>query len=344
MHNLKKFYKPDYKYIFNKDSGFFIRWGRTEDEDPEYSPYGNEIADIEVSTICSNGCPWCYKSNTCEGQNMDFQTFKTVFDNMPETLTQIAFGIGDIDANPDLWKMMDYCRENDVVPNITINGSRMTPQSYDLLAYYCGAVAVSLYNKETCYDAVYELTRRGMKQVNIHCLLADETYDKCKQVMEDSKTDSRLKDLNAIVFLWLKPLGERNTLTQIKQERYDDIVTYAMDNEVPIGFDSCSAPQFADAIKRKYPSKFNQLYPMIEPCESTLFSYYVNVEGKGFPCSFAEQKYEGIDLTKAKSFEDFWYGKETSEFREKVMENTDHNNCRMCPIYNLGCKGDINED
>ena len=39
-----------YNFNFNKIDGFFARWGKTLEDDPEYSMWGNEILDIEVST------------------------------------------------------------------------------------------------------------------------------------------------------------------------------------------------------------------------------------------------------------------------------------------------------
>ena len=78
---------------------------------------------------------------------------------------------------------------------------------------------------------------------------------------------------------------------------------------------------------------------MSEPCESTLFSYYVNVDGRGFGCSFSEgiPEYKGIDVVNCNDFiEDVWMHPETVAFRNKCIANKDKNNCRMCHIYNLG--------
>ena len=36
--------------VFRKSDGYTAKWGRTKDEDPAYCPWGNEIADIEVTT------------------------------------------------------------------------------------------------------------------------------------------------------------------------------------------------------------------------------------------------------------------------------------------------------
>jgi hypothetical protein len=194
---------PEFNLIFRKRDGFTMTWGKTQEDDPQYSPVGPIILDIEVSEACHEMCPFCYKANTPNGRNMTFETFKTIFHKLPRSLTQAAFGIGSIDTNPDLKRMMNYCRNNDyqsIVPNITINGSRMTDDWFDYLADTCGAVAVSYYDKDRCFGGVKELTDRGMEQVNIHALLAEETFEKCMEAIDLVQTDSRLENLNAIVF------------------------------------------------------------------------------------------------------------------------------------------------
>lgn len=58
----------DYNYIFNKDNGNFMRWGKTYEDDPAFSPIGGEILDIEVTTSCNgiNGklCQFCSPKGT----------------------------------------------------------------------------------------------------------------------------------------------------------------------------------------------------------------------------------------------------------------------------------------
>lgn len=336
----------NYNYIFNGSTGFFARWGKEKADNPDFSPFGPEILDIEISTVCSgpNGkpCSFCYKSNTAIGENMSFETFKAVFDKFPKTLTQIAFGIGDIDGNPDLWRIMEYTRKNGVVPNITINGANLTDEYADNLASLCGAVAVSHYSPSyVCYNAVAKLTKRiggtnTLKQVNIHQLVSHETYPKCIKVMDESKSDKRLKKLNAIVFLSLKPKGNRNKFHKLGSEKYKELVDYAFANEISIGFDSCSAPMFLSAIKER--KDYDQLEQSVEPCESYLFSFYVNVEGKTVPCSFLENEidFEPIDLTVVDNFvRDVWNAKGVKAFREKLLATEKCNVCRQCPVFDI---------
>jgi hypothetical protein len=329
-----KIYKSkDYNYIFNTKNGVFARWGKTLEDNPICAPTP-EILDLEISTICSQGCSHCYKSNTTEGKNMSLETFKKLISKFKILPMQIAFGIGDIDKNKDLWNIMTYCRQIGIVPNITINGSRMTPYYYNMLAKLCGAVAVSHYNNDNvCFNCIEELTERGMTQINIHKLLAEDTLQSCNDLMLKSKTDRRLKNLNAIVFLYLKKKGIRNTFNYVNFNDYQKLVDYALDNNIRIGFDSCSANLFLKAIKDR--KEYKQLEPMVEPCESFgLFSSYINVEGKYFPCSFCEGEKgweEGIDVLKCKDFvADVWKSDRLNLWKEKSLACN-----RKCLVFNL---------
>jgi hypothetical protein len=284
-----KYLKSDtYNYMFRYSDGYFLRWGETPKDDPEFSPYGPEIADIEVSTICHRGCKFCYKANTGVGENMSFETFKTVFHKLPKTLTQIAFGIGSFSAiQPELEKMFEYCRNNDyniVIPNLTINGKDMEAEDYDLVAKYCGACSVSRYAPyNDCYTAIKELRQRGMKQVNIHQVLAKETFQECIQLLVDYKENKDgLKDnVNAIVFLALKEKG-RATGEEGWHSLKDTflmkaLLDFAVSNKLNIGFDSCNGPTILKIAQED--QKFKNLIPCIDPCESLRFSIYINVVG-----------------------------------------------------------------
>ena len=286
---------PTYNYLFNAKTGFFARWGKNKSDDPIYSPIGPEILDYEVSEICHGGggglCDFCYKKNSSKGSNTTFESFKHIVDRMP-TVTQIAFGLGDIDGNPDLFKMFEYCREKNIVPNVTINGARMTPYYYDKLVEYCGAVAVSRYNDDECFDAVKELTDRGLRQVNIHQLVSKETYQDCLNVSNSILTDKRLEKLNAVVFLALKQKGRGESFHILEQDKFNNIVKFCTENNISYGADSCSAHKVLQAYEGT--EEYEKVKTYVEPCESGLFSAYINVHGEFFPCSFSEH-IDGIE-------------------------------------------------
>ncbi len=323
---------PRYNYMFDNTTGFFARWGKTLEDNPEMSPFGPEIADIEISTIChgvdNKVCKFCYKNNNPIGKNMSLGTFMDVLSALPSNLTQIAFGIGDIDANPDMWKIFRHCGDNKVVPNVTINGDKMTEGDAELFAIYCGAVAVSKYNpKDICYDAVKALTDVGMKQVNIHMLLAEETYEEVLELIEDIKTDPRLEKLNAVVFLSLKAKGRGRRLTSLGEGKFRAVLMQLRRKAISYGFDSCTANKFLSFLSSEYKEKVKDF---VEPCESGLFSIYINVDGIAFPCSFTETG-EGIDIKSINNFlEDVWFSKMFIAWRKKLLKNK-----RNCPVYRI---------
>jgi hypothetical protein len=327
----KKFRSENYNYTFNLKTGYFQRWGKTIDDDPAYSPFGPEIIDIEVSTICSKGCPFCYKGNTSTGSNMSFETFKQIIDTFPmydghNFTTQIAFGVGSIDANPDLWEMMIYCRSLNIIPNITINGDGLTDYIVEKLVTLCGAISVSNYCHDTCYNAVQRLRDAGCKQLNIHHMLSEETFHSCCETLVHTKTDPRLRGLNAVVFLSLKQKGRGINHKQVSYEKFKELVVFATKNNIRIGFDSCGCNKLLEVAKEI--GKYDDWIEYAEPCESCSFSSYISTDGVFFPCSFAAECCIGQDITKVDNFIEVWHSKYTILERDRIQGNN-----RNCPYF-----------
>ena len=338
---LKIIRSKNFNNVFYKANGYNMTWGKNYEENPTFSPFGPLIADIEISTLChgpknKNGkdepCKFCYKSNNSCGKNMTLEEFKVLFHKLPRTLTQIAFGIGDLQSlDAEMWKIFDYCRHNDyqeIIPNITINGNYLTDEKVVRLKQLMGAISVSHYN-DTCLDAVAKLTEAGIKQVNIHQLVSENTFDECMLLIEQIGADKRLSGLNAVVFLMLKPKGNRNDFKPITSEHYNTLIQTCIDKNIPFGMDSCSACAFQSITGDKF-KKY------IEPCESFgLFSCYFNVDGKYFPCSFCEgekQWEKGLDI-KNNFLQDIWYNEKVVADREKSLKAG-----RKCIMYDLTLK------
>lgn len=324
-----KIYKSeDYNYIFDDKNGKFARWGKTFEDDPDMSPIGPEIADIQISSICHSGCKFCYQSNTPNGLNMSLGMFKTIIDKMP-TVLQVALATGDLEANADIWSMMAYCREKGIVPNITISGNMLSDSCVENLKKYAGAVAVSHYSDDMCFYAVKRLTDAGLTQVNIHQLLSNETIDDCFSVLKSTKTDYRLENLNAVVFLSLKKKGRGIGFNIVDTSDFEKLVNYGMENNISIGFDSCGSTRFLDAIKNR--KDYESIKTFVEPCESSCFSVFINVFGKYLPCSFCEGEFEGIDVPSCNEFlNDVWMNNKTVEWRNRLLKCE-----RSCPIYEI---------
>jgi hypothetical protein len=339
----KKFlFSEKYHHLFDVRSGISLRWGKTQNDDPPCSPFGPEIADVEISTVCNGSCSYCYKSNTAEGKNMPLATFKKIIGNINcnRQLTQVAFGLGaTAEENPELWDMCAYLRDNDIVPNGTV--ANVSGETARKIARWFGACAVSMhldsFGKNVCYDNVQRLTDCGIQQVNIHYVLCEETYNALFDVFNDIKTDARLGALNAIVLLSLKQKGRAcgGDFHQLSQHKFSTLVNFALDNKIDIGFDSCSACKFRVAIQGRRDE--TQLLVFTEGCEASLFSLYANVEGRYFPCSFAEgidtgylgAWREGIDLTNTDFIDGVWNNKLTQQFREDLLKK------QSCLLYTI---------
>lgn len=348
----KLFRSPEYNFNLDKKTGEFARWGKTLEDDPEFSPYGPEILDLEISTSvrpeerhlypedrlvfdegCLGQCGFCYKSNgKYPTYNMNLDEFKTIVHKLPKTVGQIAFGILNIGTNPDFFPMMEYLNEVGIKPNFTCHGLDVTEEYAKRTAELCGAVAVSVYNKNKSYDTVKKFTDAGMNQVNFHYMISQETYDRVFEIMDDMCRDSRLKNMNAIVFLSLKQKGGGKDFNTLSDGQYQKIIKYALDRGIRFGFDSCGAHRFLAAVK-DHPN-YKHFETMAEPCESSCFSSYINARGEYFACSFTEGHKsfpEGINVLESDDFmKDVWYGEATTGFRDKLL-----NNKRHCPLYKI---------
>lgn len=350
----KKITSKNYNYMFSLENGNFYRWGSTYEDDPVFSPIGPEILDLEISAgKCLGKCPFCYKCNgEGETNNLSFEDFKNIFHkvNCNHQLTQIAFGICDIGTNPEFFKMMQYAKDNLVIPNYTMHGLDLTDEFAKKTAELCGAVAISLVDKDVTYNAVKKLTDLGMTQVNIHYMLSEETYDNLFTVFQDIKSDARLSKLNAIVLLQFKNKGNGiDKFHSIKNpQAYVNIIKYCKENQIDYGFDSCSAPLFLHSLK-EFP-ELSSLAMMAEPCESSLFSSYINYRGEFFPCSFMENSTEewkqGINVLELNDFmSELWYNPKITKWRDTLINSSKSCNCkwnsqcRSCPVYSVSsCK------
>lgn len=333
-----------YHCFFNTFTGFNMRWGKTLDDDPSYCALGPEILDLEISVNgCvpvpgSTNCRYCYKNNTtAPATNMDFDTFKKIFDSFPKNLSQIAFGITGLTTNDYMEMMFRYCRENDVIPNVTTVGADLTPGLQNVLCKYCGAIAVSCYTgaKEHCYKTIKTLKdwakenfNRNM-HINMHIVVSKDNTPHVREVLNDIK-DGKVPGLKSVVFLRIKPKGRAAHMDcTVTKDMYKELVTFCLDNKISFGFDSCSATPVMHVLKDIGKA---DLCDSAEPCESGKLSSYINVKGEYWNCSFAEGTnfIKPINVLDYDFVSDWWNSDELKRIRKN--ENPA---CESCPIYNL---------
>lgn len=337
-----------YHDFFNKKSGFNARWGKNLEDDPEMCKLGPEIADIEIVTgscpkINSENCRWCYKNNTSAlGKTMSLEDFKKIIMSFPKNLTQVALGITGVRSNPNLPYMLKWLREYGVVGNLTLTGADLDDEMADVLCEYCGACAVSCYDKakDLCYSTIKKLSERARNKflrnmsVNMHIVIADFSINHVMDVLHDIK-DGKVKGLKSVVMLHAKPVGRAKSIDcSLSKKNLTMVVKYCLENNISFGFDSCNGHNVQEILSELGKSN---LHDSIESCESSRMSIYVAVNGKMTPCSFVEHVYEesAVDML------DMSVSKFINCWKSSDMLNS-FRNCtkcsKSCPIYSLDCK------
>lgn len=337
-----------YHDFFNKKSGFNARWEKNLEDDPEMCKLGPEIADIEIVTgscpkINSENCRWCYKNNTsAPGKTMSLEDFRKIIMSFPKNLTQVALGITGVRSNPNLPYMLKWLREYGVVGNLTLTGADLDDEMADVLCEYCGACAVSCYDKakDLCYSTIKKLSERARNKflrnmsVNMHIVIADFSINHVMDVLHDIK-DGKVKGLKSVVMLHAKPVGRAKSIDcSLSKKNLTMVVKYCLENNISFGFDSCNGHNVQEILSELGKSN---LCDSIESCESSRMSIYVAVDGKMTPCSFVEHVYEksAIDML-AMSVSKFINCWKSSDMLNSFRNCTKCS--KSCPIYSLDCK------
>lgn len=150
------------------------------------------------------------------------------------------------------------------------------------------------------------------------------------KTLEDVK-NGKVQGLKSVVLLRLKNVGNAKDMDpSIPIEMYETVVKYCLENNISFGFDSCGAK---DVIKALENLNRPELVVSCEPCESSLFSSYINVDGEYTSCSFVERRpdvIKPINVLNYKSFVDVWHLEPVEVVRNATL------NCKTsCPWYNL---------
>jgi hypothetical protein len=275
---------------------------------------------------------------------MSFETFKNIIDKAPKSVTQVAFGITGVQTNPDFLKMMEYCRAIGIIPNFTLSGIDLTDEMAEKISKLVGAVAISAYetDKNVCYNTVKKFIDLGITQTNIHLMCSEQNEKFVYEVFNDYLNDPRLKNLNAVVILGVKPKGRaKDNFTSLPTDKFQKLFQYCIDNKIRCGFDSCTAPKFEYTVrnmKSLSDKEKDQFVTMSESCESFgLFSSYINTFGDYYPCSFSEGESgweQGLSVLNCSDFlKDIWHGEKISEWRKKSLDSCYKSGCRKCLIF-----------
>ena len=262
--------------------------------------------------LCLQAGVQCYQDGLNKSQdNMKLEDFKSSIDQSKGKLFQVALGgRGDPELHEDFEEILKYCRDNEIVPNLTSSGFGMTDEKAELIKKYCGAVAISWYRSEYTLKAIELLIKKGIK-TNIHYVLGNNSIDEAYDMVTQDKIPS---GINRLVFLLHKPVGlgqSANVLKANDPKVHSFFNLFNEDKNCNVaGFDSCCVPGLINFSP-------NVHLDSIDTCEGARYSAYITPDMKMTPCSFDQELKWQCDL-KEFSIQEAWDSLTFNQFRSKL--------------------------
>ena len=322
-----------YRYYFDTQTGFYMRTGildengRDTGADPFMASFPHLI-DVGIMGHCIHGerglCRaagvQCYQSgDSVRMPDMTVEEFEWIARQCRHITNQLALGgRGDPNQHRDFGRILQICREYDLVPNYTTSGFGMTDKQVKLTRQYCGAVAVSWYRSRYTEDAIRRFVDAGCR-TNIHYVLSKHTI---AEAVERLSGKGFAAGINAVIFLMHKPVGqgERENMIAPDEPLLKEFCRLVNGKEQPykIGFDSCSVPMIVNFCP-------NIAKVSLDTCEGGRYSCYISSEMVMSPCSFDREERFGVSLREM-SIRDAWISPQFEAFRNSLRRS-----CPACP-------------
>lgn len=332
--------------LFNKNTGLYIRSSIIDNGiETTYNPFKRNfpnLIDIGIMGHCEHGAKklcllsgvQCYQNGPNIHQpNMELNDYKKIINEIKGKVFSVALGgRGDPNKHEKFGEILEYTRNNDIIPNYTTSGLDLTKKEIELTKEFCGACAVSYYRQYHTLDALNNLINSGIK-TNIHYVLSGNNI---KEAIEILTGKIILPKINSIIFLLHKPTGLGTNANIVKETSYKFEEFFKIidswNGEFKIGFDSCSIPIILNNTK-------NIKKDSIETCEGGRFSMYISSDMTATPCSFDTNKLYGINLNNY-SIQDVWNSSKFENFRKKLFTSCpdceDRSECYGgCPLNDL---------
>ena len=345
-------YKDDmfgFYEVFNEHNGALFR-SDVNGADPTMRSFP-ELLDVGIMGHCDSG-EYCRKAGidcyqkgpTAGAPHMSYESFLGIVKQATGKTFQIALGgAGDPNKHPQFERILEACREYNIIPNVTTSGFLMEDNERGLIKKYCGAIAVSWYsrliagresNQETV-NAIEQLIKYGCI-TNIHFVVSKETID---EAIIRLQNDLFPKGVNAIVFILYKPVG--NGIAEKTLENTDNRIkkffSLATEKTHPyrVGFDTCFTPailRWANTVPKV----------CVDACEAGTFSMYIDSRMNCYPCSFGIWNKSMSESLNYKTLQEIWLGETFDSFRKRKKETC--SNCGHQLICRGGCKIRLNID
>jgi len=325
--------KYSYRYFFDTETGFYMRTGILDEngKDTNIDPFMASfphLIDVGImghcihgeSGLCKNAGVQCYQSGySVRKPDMSVEDFESIAKQCRHITNQLALGgRGDPNQHKDFERLLQICRENDLVPNYTTSGFGMTDKQVQLTKQYCGAVAVSWYRSQYTESAIRKFIDAGCR-TNIHYVLSKNSI---QEAVERLSENNFPEGVNAVIFLMHKPVGqgERDNMISPDNPYLKEFCRLVNHQKQPfkIGFDSCSVPMIVN-----YCPDIAKI--TLDTCEGGRYSCYISSEMVMSPCSFDRVEQYGVSLRNS-SIREVWNSSQFEAFRNSLKHS-----CPECP-------------
>lgn len=331
--------KYHFREIWDSSNGTYIRDNIAKEcKDTGIEPIMRSypsLIDIGIMAHCKNAkyCPVdCYQGRMKGDNNMSLEDYKSIIDQIKGQVMQVALGgAGSPNEHEDFEEILKYTREAGIVPNYTTSGIDVTDEIVEITKKYCGAVAVSWYDKDYTYKAVNAFVDSGIP-TSIHYVLSNDSIDNAIEWLEN--TTLVPSGIRAIIFLLYKPVGLGRTKNVLnyndeKVKRFFKLVS-EKEYRFKIGFDSCCVPAILNLSS-------NVDVNSIDTCEAGRFSCYITHDMQMIPCSFDNQDMRFAVNLREHTIKEAWESEQFNRFRScftgSCQKCKDKMNCMGgCPL------------
>jgi radical SAM protein with 4Fe4S-binding SPASM domain len=300
---------------------------------------------FSVTNACSQGCQGCYMNSGDQGQELSTSQIKKCLKLLREMgVFHVALGGGEAFNRPDFKEIVAYCRQTELVPNLTTNGQNLDEKEIRICKMM-GQVNVSVDGVGSLYKvngrkgsfkkAHYALTALQSAGVSagINCVVSSKNFYHLEGVVKYA-SEYKLKEIE---FLRFKPSGRGKTnyddftLTQdMMRGFYPLLIDLAKKYCLELKID-CS---FIPAMVWHKPPKEDLEKLAVMGCEAGNVLLGVRSNGLFSGCSFMENDEHIHDI------ETLWHTSDhLNRFRSLVARAQEP--CRSCDYLSIcrcGCR------
>ena len=120
MEILHSYDNGNVKVTLYTDGTKIQEWSDNETPNPEFP----NSMDIKITNYCDLSCKFCHEMSTLQGKHGNLEFLKSTLFNLPRG-SELAIGGGNPLDHPDLLDFLQWCKNRELVPNITVNGKHL---------------------------------------------------------------------------------------------------------------------------------------------------------------------------------------------------------------------------